>query len=179
MILAKIRVICLSSSSPRSQYNLLWLQGVPKCKLMLSPSPFPYGDSPYGYGDCVFGHPFSHALKNIFFAEAIQFSRAHRGTYHMVPPYSHRRRRYFCRCHGSLSFDGWLSHWWSLSLYVRFTSNQSEGVLCTEYVGTYFTCLGATICVKLGLLDFCIIFNNNFGSASNLCLCYTPAKCGR
>ncbi len=36
-----------------------------------------------------------------------------------------------------------------------------------------------TICVKLALLDFFIIYNNNFGSATNLCLCYAPAKCGR
>jgi hypothetical protein len=50
-----------------------------------SPSPFPYGDSPYGYGDCVFGHPFSHALKNIFFAKASQFSCAHRPNI----PYHH------------------------------------------------------------------------------------------
>jgi hypothetical protein len=49
-------------------------------QFFLSPSPFPYGDSPYGYGDCVFGHPFSHALNNIFFAEASQFSRAHRAN---------------------------------------------------------------------------------------------------
>ena len=50
-----------------------------------SPSPFPCGDSPYGYGDCVFGHPFSHALKNIFFAKASQFSRARRANI----PYLH------------------------------------------------------------------------------------------
>ena len=58
----------------------IWLRGVPKCDFF-SPSPFPYGDSPYyGYGDCVFGHPFSHALKNIFFAEA---SHVHtERTYH-------------------------------------------------------------------------------------------------
>jgi hypothetical protein len=36
-----------------------------------------------------------------------------------------------------------------------------------------------TICVKLALLNFFIIYNNNFGSATNLCLCYAPAKCGR
>ena len=54
----------------------------PQMRNILSPSPFPYGDSPYGYGDCVFGHPFSHALKNIFFAEA---SHAHRANIlHMI-----------------------------------------------------------------------------------------------
>ena len=63
--------------------NTLWLWGVPKCNF-LSPSPFPYGDSPHGYGDCIFGHPFSHALKNIF-AEASQFSCAHRANI----PYHH------------------------------------------------------------------------------------------
>ena len=47
----------------------------------LSPSPFPYGDSPYGYGDCVFGHPFSHVLKNIFFPHA---HRANIPHYHTV-----------------------------------------------------------------------------------------------
>ena len=55
-------------------------------RLFLSPSPFLYGDSAYGYGrDCVFGHSFSHALKNIFFAKASQFSRAHRANI----PYHH------------------------------------------------------------------------------------------
>jgi hypothetical protein len=45
-------------------------------------SSFPYGDSPYGYGDCDFGYPFSHALKNIFFAEA---SHVHtERTYHFA-----------------------------------------------------------------------------------------------
>jgi hypothetical protein len=38
---------------------------------------------------------------------------------------------------------------------------------------------GAMICVKFKLLDFCIIFNNNFGSATKLCLRYASAKCGR
>jgi hypothetical protein len=45
-------------------------------------SSFPYGDSPYGYGDCDSGYPFSHALKNIFFAEA---SHVHaERTYHFA-----------------------------------------------------------------------------------------------
>jgi hypothetical protein len=67
-----------------------WLQtpygyGESPNAIFLSPFPFPYGDSPYGYGDCVFGHPFSHALKNIFFAKASQFSCAHRANI----PYHH------------------------------------------------------------------------------------------
>ena len=65
--------ICYSPNG----YKHLMVTGSPQMRNISSPSPFPYGDSPYGYGDCVFGHPFSHALKNIFFAEA---SHAHRAN---------------------------------------------------------------------------------------------------
>ncbi len=39
--------------------------------------------------------------------------------------------------------------------------------------------LGNTILVKLELWELVIVFNNNFYSATNLCLCYALAKCGR
>ncbi len=39
--------------------------------------------------------------------------------------------------------------------------------------------LGNTILVKLELWELVIIFNNNFYSATNLCLRYASAKCGR
>ena len=40
-------------------------------------------------------------------------------------------------------------------------------------------CLGNTILVKLELWELVIVFNNNFYSATNLCLPYASAKCGR
>jgi hypothetical protein len=50
--------------------NTLWLWGVPKCKFVgLLPPPFHMG-LPTWLRDCVFGYPFRHALKNIFFAKA-------------------------------------------------------------------------------------------------------------
>ena len=39
--------------------------------------------------------------------------------------------------------------------------------------------LGNTILVKLELWELVIVFNNNFYSATNLCLRYASAKCGR
>jgi hypothetical protein len=39
--------------------------------------------------------------------------------------------------------------------------------------------LGNTILVKLELWESVIVFNNNFYSATNLCLRYASAKCGR
>ncbi len=39
--------------------------------------------------------------------------------------------------------------------------------------------LGNTILVKLELWELVIIFNNNFYSATNLCLRHASAKCGR
>ncbi len=72
------------SKGTRSIYMLIpkWLQtpygyGESPNAIFFVSLPLPYRDSPYGYGDCVFGHPFSHALKNIFFAEA---SHAHRAN---------------------------------------------------------------------------------------------------
>ncbi len=38
--------------------------------------------------------------------------------------------------------------------------------------------LGNTILVKLELWEFVIVFNNNFYSATSLCLRYASAKCG-
>ncbi len=38
---------------------------------------------------------------------------------------------------------------------------------------------GNTILVKLELWELVIVFNNNFYSATNLCLRYASAKCGR
>ncbi len=73
--------------NPQMVTNTVWLWGVPKWEFFLSPSPYPYGDSPYGYGDCVFSHPFSHALKNIFFARASKYSLAPRANipfYHTI-----------------------------------------------------------------------------------------------
>ena len=40
-------------------------------------------------------------------------------------------------------------------------------------------CLGNTILVKLELWELVIVFNNNFYSATNICLRYASAKCGR
>jgi hypothetical protein len=67
---------------PKWLQTPLMVTGSPQMQNISSPSPFPYGDSPYGYGDCVFGHPFSHALKNIFFAEASHTHRAN--ILHMI-----------------------------------------------------------------------------------------------
>ncbi len=39
--------------------------------------------------------------------------------------------------------------------------------------------LGNTILVKVELWELVIVFNNNFYSATNLCLRYASAKCGR
>ena len=39
--------------------------------------------------------------------------------------------------------------------------------------------LGNTILVKLELWELVIVFNNNFYSATNLCLRYASAKCDR
>jgi hypothetical protein len=39
--------------------------------------------------------------------------------------------------------------------------------------------LGNTILVKLKLWDLVIVFNKTFWSATNLCLRYALAKCGR
>ena len=51
----------------------------PNAKFFVS-LPLSIRDSPYAYGECIFGHPFSHALKNIVFAEVSLFSCSHRAN---------------------------------------------------------------------------------------------------
>jgi hypothetical protein len=62
--------------NPPNGNEHLMVTGSPQIDFFCLPPPL-YGDFPhYGYGDCVFGHRlFSHA-----FAEASQFSRAHRAN---------------------------------------------------------------------------------------------------
>ena len=64
--------------------NTLWLRGVPKCDFFVS-LPLSIRGLPIWLRGLCFRHPFSHALKNIFFAEASQFSCAHRANI----PYHH------------------------------------------------------------------------------------------
>ena len=45
--------------------------------------------------------------------------------------------------------------------------------------GLWLQGLGNTILVKLKLWELVIVFNKTFWSATNLCLRYAPAKCGR
>jgi hypothetical protein len=46
-------------------------------------------------------------------------------------------------------------------------------------VSKHWCNLGNTILVKLELWELVIVFNNNFYSATNVCLRYASAKCGR
>jgi hypothetical protein len=52
-------------------------------------------------------------------------------------------------------------------------------VCLMKFLQEHYENLGNTILVKLELWELVIVFNKNFYSATNLCLRYASAKCGR
>ena len=59
--------------------------------------------------------------------------------------------------------------------YISYHTVDNKPKITTT---TTTTTRGHDMC-EISAIGLFIIFINNFGSATNLCLCYTPAKCGR